>query len=185
MQDPSSVSTPPDADVRLKELMLYVADRCDRDLSFGATKLNKILFYADFLAYVRLGQPITGVAYQRLPHGPAPRMLLPIKREMIAAGDAVERHKMVYGKKQKRLVPLREADLDLFTAHQIALVDEIIDALRNHSAVQVSELSHQFPGWSLADNKEVIPYYTALLEVPDWIPDQQTLEEGAKLAASL
>ncbi len=165
--------------------MLYVADRCDGDFSFGATKLNKILFYSDIIAYIRLGRPITGVAYQRLAHGPAPRMLLPIKREMIDDGDAVERQKVVYGKTQRRLVPLRESNLDLFTAHEIAIVGEVIDALRNHNAVQVSELSHQFPGWDLADNQETIPYYTALLEVSDWVPDQEILDEGAKLAQSL
>jgi Protein of unknown function (DUF4065) len=184
MQNAQDIARP-DANARLQELILYVANRCDCDSSFGATKLNKILFYADFIAYIRLGQPITGAVYQRLPHGPAPRALVPVKREMIEDGVAVERQKIVYGKTQKRLVPLREANLDLFSAHHIAVVDEVIEVLSNHNAVQVSELSHQFPGWSLAENKEAIPYYTALLEVSDWIPDQDILDEGARLAASL
>jgi hypothetical protein len=175
----------PDSDKRLKELMLYVADRCDVHKSFGAIKLNKILFYADFIAYTRLGQPITGATYQRLPHGPAPRRLLPLKEELEQEGAAVERQKVAYTKVQKRLVPLREADLDLFSGHEIAIVDEVIAALCNHTAEQVSELTHQLPGWRLAENKEEIPYFTALLESDDWEPDQEVLDEAVKLAATL
>jgi hypothetical protein len=64
-------------------------------------------------------------------------------------------------------------------------VDEVIAELCDHTATEVSELSHQLPGWLLADNKETIPYYTALLESADWMPDQEVLDEGAKLAAAL
>ncbi len=40
---------------KLKEFILYVADRCEADPTFGAVKLNKILFYADFLAFASTG----------------------------------------------------------------------------------------------------------------------------------
>jgi hypothetical protein len=185
MHDEHDPHARPDSDIRLKELMLYVAGKCDTHMRFGATKLNKILFYADFLAYARLGKPITGAVYQRLPHGPAPRRLVPIKHEMIRDGAAVERQKVAFRKIQKRLVPLREADLGIFSAHEIAIVDEVIEALCDQTAEEVSELSHQLPGWQHADNKEMIPYYTALLESSDWQPDQEVLDEGAKLAARL
>jgi hypothetical protein len=176
---------PTDADARLEELMLYVADRCDRHPTFGATKLNKILFIADFLAYARLGAPITGATYQRLPQGPAPRRLVPVRTQLASSGDAVAKTKQVFRKEQKRLVPLREANLGIFTAHEIAIVDEVIAELCGHTATEVSELSHQLPGWLLAENMEEIPYYTALLESADWMPDQEILDEGAKLAAAL
>jgi hypothetical protein len=71
-------SFPPDivdGEARLRELILYIAARCERDPRFGATKLNKILLFADFLAYFRRRRPITGVEYMRLPNGPAPRRL--------------------------------------------------------------------------------------------------------------
>lgn len=47
--------------LRLRELMLFVADRCRGGRNFGVTKLNKILFYCDFSAFARLGKPITGI----------------------------------------------------------------------------------------------------------------------------
>ena len=53
-------------------LILYVAERSEHDDRFGAVKLNKIMYYADFTAYWKLGRPITGATYQRLDEGPLP-----------------------------------------------------------------------------------------------------------------
>ena len=43
---------------------------------------------------------------------------------------------------QQRVVPLRSADLSIFTAAEIAAVDKIVDAFWNHTATEVSEFSH-------------------------------------------
>lgn len=58
---------------KFKELVLYIATNTSRDPTVGAVELNKILYYSDFIAYKRLGRPITGAAYQKLSEGPAPR----------------------------------------------------------------------------------------------------------------
>ena len=59
----------------LRELILFIADRCEDEPTFGATKLNKILFYADFLSYALYGEPIAGVTYRKLERGPVPTIL--------------------------------------------------------------------------------------------------------------
>src|SRR5438034_11290020 len=93
---------------RFRELVLYICEKCAADPKFGATKLNKILYFADFLAYAEFGEPITGVEYQKIANGPAPRRLLPIREEMIKAGDlAIQRIKLVTGRFQERPVNLR------------------------------------------------------------------------------
>ena len=48
---------------KFKELVLYIASRCERDPTFGAVKLNKELFFSDFWAYAEFGEPITGAEY--------------------------------------------------------------------------------------------------------------------------
>jgi hypothetical protein len=42
---------------KFKELVLYLAEKCETDPSFGVTKLNKLLYYCDFVAYSELGKP--------------------------------------------------------------------------------------------------------------------------------
>ena len=174
-----------DSDQRLKELILYVADRCESHATFGATKLNKILFYADFVAFARLGRPIAGAEYQKLDNGPAPRRLVPLRNELTRTGEAVVREKTAYARTQKRLVPLRQPQLGLFTTAEIAVVDEVIEALENRTASEVSQLSHQLAGWQLAEDGETIPYHSVLLPRSDWAPDDETVAAGRALASVL
>ena len=68
---------------RFRELILYCALKSETHRFFGATKLNKCLFYADFLAYRALGSSITGAEYLALEHGPAPRQLVAEREAMV------------------------------------------------------------------------------------------------------
>lgn len=147
-----------DNEDRLRELILYVTQKCGSDQRFGATKLNKILFYADFYSYGKFGKAITGVAYQKLKNGPAPKRLVPIRDDMESSGDLqVYERQLFYGKRQTRFVPLRKPDVSRFSGDEIALVDEIIDYLRDKTADVVSEESHGVP-WQLVEIGELIPY---------------------------
>jgi hypothetical protein len=149
---------------RLKELMLYVSERLFDDPSFGAVKLNKVLYFSDFIAYSSLGHSITGATYQKQLQGPTARQLLLAQREL-ESEDAAELIDRAYfaGYTQKRLIPQRKADLSSFTAEEISLVDEVIEDLRGRSAKEVSDLSHRAVGWQIAEVGEDIPYETALL----------------------
>jgi hypothetical protein len=163
---PSSKSNKSPDDRKLKELILFISRRSERDPNFGATKLNKLLFFADFLAYAKLGHSITGQDYQKLPNGPAPRRLVPITKEMSGKSDSsfawAERQR--YGRLQKVPVALREPNLDGFSAAEIAIVTDVIETLAERNAKEVSTLSHEFDGWKLAEQGETIPYETALVK---------------------
>lgn len=131
---------------KLRELILYIASQCEQDRFWGATKLNKVLFYSDFLAYKHFGKSITGADYQALEHGPAPYQLCPVRNEMIEDGDlAIEKRTL-----QHRPIALREPVLDSFNANEIAIVNNVINQLRHTNASKVSELTHAFLGWKAA-----------------------------------
>jgi hypothetical protein len=54
-------STPkhwPEDEQKMKELILYISQKCADDTKFGATKLNKILYFSDFLAYASMAHPL-------------------------------------------------------------------------------------------------------------------------------
>ena len=146
---------------KFKELILYIASQCEKDKFWNATKLNKVLFYSDFLAFRDRGESITGAEYFALERGPAPKALVPVRDEMIQDKDlAIERRTF-----QQRPVALREPDYTLFTAQEIAIVNKVIAALRHKDADTVSEMSHAFLGWKAAwaegqvtKEKVTIPY---------------------------
>jgi hypothetical protein len=146
---------------KFEELVLYLASRFERETFFGATKLNKLLFFSDFLAYQTLGKPITGADYMALRRGPAPRKLLPIRTAMRKRG-AIALDKRAF---QERVIPLRDADLSVFRAEEIAIVDMVVEALKESDAETVSDRSH-FLGWQAAfaeGEKTSIPYSTVFV----------------------
>lgn len=152
-------------DKKMAELILYIALQSEDDERFGATKLNKILFYSDFFRYGEWGKSITDQSYQRLDNGPAPKRLLPIRKKLIEQEELAIQTVERFGREQQRPIALREPDLSDFTADEIKLVDEIIEELWERNATDVSNLSHRFlgTGWKCVQEKEIIPYETVFL----------------------
>ncbi len=149
---------------KFKELVLYLSERSETDPNFGETKLNKLLYYIDFLAYRELGQPVTGARYQKLKWGPAATALLPIQQEMEAKGELVIRAGFRGAYTQKKPIALRQPNLADFSGPEVALIDQLIGAMWHLGAVDVSDLSHDSLGWQLAGEREEIPYETVFVE---------------------
>lgn len=148
---------------KLAELILYIADRHETDALFGSVRLAKTLFYADFLYYIEYGQSITGERYIRRPNGPMPDSLLDVRDQMLRNRELIMKDRLVGGYTQKRPIALREPNLDLFTATEISMVDYVLSQLEGKSATQVSDLSHRFEAWQMAEEGEEIPYQTAFI----------------------
>lgn len=148
---------------KFRELLLFIARRSKGDPRFGVIKLNKLLFFSDFLAYLELGHPITGQPYFALENGPAPRYLVRVRDQMVKSKEiAISKERTLSGV-HERVLALREPDPNKFTPAEIALVTRVLDVCRNQSGTELSELSHRFAGWRLAADKEDIPYEVALV----------------------
>ena len=165
--------------LKLREAVLYVAQRSKDDPRFGAIKLNKILYYADFEAYRQLGSSITNATYQHLAEGPAPKEFLRAKEELQELRAISEETHLYFNHVQKRLVPLRKADLSAFGPEEIRILDEVIEGLEHMNGSDVSAMSHAEWGWRLTNIGEVIPYATAWLS-PEPLTQEQ-IATGIKL----
>ena len=154
---------------KFRELLLYVAHHSVRDPWFGAVKLNKILFYCDFIAFKRFLNPITGASYVKLPEGPAPRELLSERSALLDEGLADMEYRRVFRYMQQRLVATGDHEhlSNRFGDGERRVVEEVLEALRPLNGSEASELSHSEIGWILADDNTVIPYESALLMNPD------------------
>ena len=84
-------------DEKLKELILLLARASEGDPNFGTVKLNKELFYSDFLAYRLFGKAITGHEYIALELGPGPKHKLRIVHEEKCRRAARSRRAKVRG----------------------------------------------------------------------------------------
>lgn len=148
---------------KLTELIVLVAERLADDRAGGSTKLNKVLFFADFTHVRRFGAPITGAEYQHLPHGPAPRRLLPLRTQLIEAGDAALVEEEFLGRPQHRLVVQRSPDLSVFSEDELETIEAVLDDLAGLTGRQVSALSHEEASWRHTNDGETIPYELALV----------------------
>ena len=131
---------------KFEELILLIARECEGHTYFGATKLNKILFFCDFVAFAELGSPMTGAQYIAIEHGPVPRPFRPIRDEMAKRGDIVLERQG----NQDRVVARRNAEWNLFSSAEQFVIHNVIRELENEDADSVSELSHKFLGWQAA-----------------------------------
>lgn len=163
---------------KLKELILYLSLKSEGDQHFGATKLNKLLFYSDFLAYRQLGSSITGETYRALPFGPVPNKIERFLSRLVRDGVLAMREEDFYDKAQKRPIALQQPDVTVFSSKEIALVDSILERFRLANATQISAASHQFLGWELAEQGERIPYSVALLGHRELTPQERAYAES-------
>jgi hypothetical protein len=157
---------------KFRNLILYIAQRGWGDPTLGKTKLWKILWMSDFLAYARTGESITGATYHHMPHGPAP-----------GRGDRVIRHIQIHeelrgGYMQQSPLAEIEPDLDGFSARDIAIVEEAYRQFDGMSATEASALAHEISvGWKLTEDGERIPYETVFLSPEEPTADDQAWAE--------
>jgi hypothetical protein len=150
---------------RFDELVLYIAERAQDDSRFGSTKLAKVLFFSDLEAFRDLGAPITGAEYQKWAYGPYPPQLKPARKGL----ESASRARLIKGSNYQadRLVPTRIGPADIravgITAEQQAIVDVWIARIKQETANEVSDFSHEHPGYLMVDDNEPIPYESAFL----------------------
>ena len=152
----------PGGQSRLRQLIIYVSEKCQDAERFGAIKLNKILWRADFESFAARGVPVTGREYKRLEMGPAPKEMPVLHPEMQAQGlirlDKVKVENYV----EHRTVPLVNADLSLFTDADMVFVHEAIRYYWDKTGVEASDDSHG-AAWKSRNDGDLMPYQLAYL----------------------
>lgn len=126
---------------RLKNIMLYILEKSGEVF---CTKMNKLLFYIDFLAYRRTGMAVTGLSYRALDYGPVPERWDRVYSQF----DEIVQEPRRYGDKEgNALVSDASADKGLFTAPELAIFDDVCDAFSDLTSVSLSDVSHKEEAW--------------------------------------
>ena len=146
----------PQSTTRLKNLLLYVLRQMGDTLQ---TKMNKVLFYIDFLSYRDRGMAISGLAYNAIDFGPVPQRW----DRVFSAFDEVEpQPRSVFGQESIALTTGKEADTSCFSDKELAIIDTVCAKMKDLSAHDISALSHAEPAWrNHLHQIETIPYAEA------------------------
>lgn len=131
---------------RLKNILLYILERCG-DTFY--TKMNKLLFYADFVAYRQSGMAMTGLSYRAIAHGPVPERWDRVYSQF----DEIVQEPRSYGEKEGSvLIAKAPADTNLLTSVEIKVLDEICDKFSKCTSADLTGISHTESAW--IDNVE-------------------------------
>ncbi|MBF4509335.1 MAG: DUF4065 domain-containing protein [Aeromicrobium sp.] len=122
------------------------------------TKLNKLLFYADFLHHRRFDHSISGARYVRMQYGPVPADFYALQAHLVDSASIDERPSTTGECAGTIFVALRPADMAVFTETESQVLAEVAAHFRGWSAKRISEFSHEEPAWLEAENRETIPY---------------------------
>ena len=165
---------------KLKRLIHYVAWKAGKRDWFGATKLYKVLWFADGRYFVLKKKPITGAVYIREKYGPVPR------DAMIARSELQKEHAIKVTKEDKltRIVALSKPDVSMFSPEELRVVDYWIEHIdKEHTAGSISEESHDY-AWEIAKMGEELPLFAVLANrIRD--PNERELDKFRQRAKEL
>jgi hypothetical protein len=184
--------------VKFKALVHYICWRCEDPRLLGTAKLNKVLWCSERIWHLRTGQPIAGATYVKQQFGPVAKTLAPLVVELEKEG-ALSTRERSHGGSLMQYFARFEADLSVFTAPEISVVDSLIETICFRDAPSPVNLAADDRVWKLAQIGETLPFYTVFAARPeeiskrdmDWAiehvrrgigqPEVEELEEITKL----
>ena len=143
---------------KFKQVFLYVLQKVGAKSNVGETVLYKLLYFIDFDFYEKYEEQLMGLTYIKNTHGPTPREFKVVVDEMINEGLVDKANSKHFTYTQKKYLPVVKPDLKLLNAAELAMVDSVLDRYSDHSATQLSQLSHEDTPWQMAEEKENIEY---------------------------
>jgi hypothetical protein len=127
---------------KLRSTILFLLDRCGRVFN---TKMNKLLFYTDFLSYKTYGKGITGLSYKAIQYGP-----VPLRWDRVySLIDGVESELVEFnsGVCGTELHISEQPDLEELTPQEIGILNIIVDKFKDMSSAEISVMSHKEDAW--------------------------------------
>ncbi len=146
----------PQSTSRLKNLLLYVLDKLGETFQ---TKMNKVLFYIDFLSYRERGMAISGLAYNAIDFGPVPQRW---DRVYSAFDEVAQQPRLVQNQECTALLAGSEAEMGGFSEDEIAIIDKVCAKMKKMTSRAATNMSHEEMAWKNHVGKpEAIPFIEA------------------------
>lgn len=128
------------------------------------TKLNKLLFYADFKHYKGYAISITGARYAHIPFGPAPDNY-EIYYGALSSQKAIEFIEETYPAKRggepvvgEIIKAVKKPDLSLFAASELRIMASVQEDFEKHNAREITDFSHKEVGYQETEDGGTVSY---------------------------
>ncbi len=143
---------------KIKEMVFYFAEK----LKPYKTKLNKLLFYADFLTFKQTGYSISGGKYRAIAMGPVPNNFDGLF-EYLSNKEVININYMDFqsGDTGEQFLPFpgRQFNFGLFTEAERSVLEHVAARFKNTSTKKMIDISHKEKAWiDNKDDKKIIDY---------------------------
>ncbi len=140
---------------KLKQMLVYFSEKSDGEFE---TKLNKLVFYADFLHCKRHAKSISGTVYAHANWGPVPNnykfILLAAESEGLIKGEEVN-YKDYTGTLYKNSVTTNKS---VFTPEELKTMDDVFEFFKGMNSGAIAEYSHKEKAYIETGSGEPISY---------------------------
>jgi uncharacterized phage-associated protein len=131
---------------KFSEMVVFFTER----LEPWKTKLNKLLFYADFNMHKQTGFSMSGVQYRAIPMGPVPNNFNSIF-EYLANKDQLDIYYTYFPDggtgEQFKPNPKKTFNKELFTENELQILELVAERFKNTSTNEIIEISHKEKAW--------------------------------------
>lgn len=138
---------------RLKAIMLTVLHECGEVF---CTKMNKLLFYIDFLSYRQRGMAMTGLAYRAIDFGPVPDRWDRVYSEF----DEIHQETRPIGDYEGNvLIADSLPDENVLSEIEKAIISTVCHRFKDSTSREISAISHEESAWlKYHESRDRIPY---------------------------
>ena len=151
-----------DSDV-LMEMMVFFA----KQNGVYKTKLNKLLWYADFVHFRSCSVSVSGATYIHLPHGPVADGYDNYINRLLMDGSLTIREEVFGDFTAEKLLSQREADNSVFDVESQRTLLNVANYFDSWTATRIRNQSHEEAGYKETEELQPIPYsYAGELKVP-------------------
>ncbi len=124
----------------------------------GKTKLAKGLFVLDFNSYNEKARSVSGLTYAKMPRGPMPNNFKELLDYLVDKGIIKVETTFEGDITNINIYPLKEADMSKLDESEIDLINRAKNYIKDKTATELIELSHEGLIWNSTDNNKFISY---------------------------
>lgn len=139
---------------KFKQMVLFFSQVGD----IAKTKMNKLLFYADFRHYKTFGKSITGMQYAAITHGPVPDNYQTIFESMCKKDEIAIVQGWAGAYPTGTFESISDFEDSLFTEDEMKTMRYVQEYFQDYSAKMIVDFSHREKGFNETTCGSIIPY---------------------------
>ena len=143
---------------KLTEMVVYFSEQ----ISPFKTKMNKLLFYTDFLMFKKSCFSISGIRYKAIDMGPVPCNFQSIFEYQVNKNEIdILTTEFPGGYSGEQFVARKDRPFnsDLFSENELAVIEKVATYFKQTSTIDIIELSHLEEAWKKNQkDKSIISY---------------------------